>query len=159
MLRELIRRELSAARLEPIKKEELEAVSTEITETLRWCSSSPRPELCDEYSKIISKSINAISQTRLMKASFTELNEELEESSFLRSIKDLTSIYYFLFFSGLVTHDMKVAVKLKKPLILEGRLRDKGIVTYLDVREALFLAAMNYVELLPLTLTSGLFTS
>ncbi|MCD6324028.1 MAG: hypothetical protein J7L55_02845 [Desulfurococcales archaeon] len=148
MLRDLIRKELSSATLDALSHEEVEEVSAEISDTMRWCGATPKPEICTRLEAILRTVVKSLSDARLMKQSFSAIPDKSVDSKLLSVIKNLARKYYALALSGIMTHDGKVPIKFKQAIQIGMHTFEPHSLTYIGILDALLLEELGVAEVL-----------
>jgi len=147
MLRDLLRKELSSSEPVKIAKDELELMTEEISQAVAWCSVNPLPESCMNLYRTLEELFKGLARSRFIK-SLTKQSPQSLDHRFFRTVDDLLVRYYRILVSGLTTPELEVPVIISKGLEVRGRVRDRGVVIYLHLLEALLLENLGIVEIL-----------
>ncbi len=148
MLREVIRKEITSVKLNELTYEDVDRISTELTETAKWCSVTPTPETCHTLGKVIEAALNSLSDVRLMKSTFTAPKDGSIDAKALSLAKNLVVRYYTLALSGLMTHDGKVPVKFNESVRLGRSVFERNSLTYVEALKAILLEELGVAETL-----------
>ncbi len=147
MLRELLKKEISSSKPVEITKEELESINEEVSQTAAWCSINPIPDTCLKLYKSLEKAFKGLARGRFIKSHGQYASESLDSRLF-RTADDILIKYYKILFSGLATTDLEVPVLIRRSVEIRGKIRSKGVVTYLHLLEALLMEKLGLLEIL-----------
>jgi len=147
MLRDLLRKEISSSKPAELTKDELESINEEVSQTIAWCSTNPIPDTCLGLYKSLEKVFKGLARGRFIK-SLGQYTAESLDSRLFRTTDDILTEYYKILISGLATTDLEVPVVINRSVEIRGRVRSKGVVTYLHMLEALLLEKLGILEIL-----------
>ena len=147
MLRDLLRKEIGSSKPVDLTKDELESITEEVSQTIAWCSNNPIPDTCLNLYKALEKAFKGLARDRFIK-SIGQYSEESLESKLFKTADDLLIKYYRILMSGLATPELEVPVVINKSVEIKGKIRGRGIVTYLHLLEAILMKNLGFVDIL-----------
>ena len=159
--RDIKMKELSSILINELLQEDLQRISREIitkllntfSEAIVWCSENEKLDICMEYSRLIlriSKIMSLIRFSKIIESKSIPNNSF--DADILSTVYSVANKIYEVLCCLPIDDFLNVAVEIKKPFKDNKIMHIPGFVTFIPIKKALLLEAIDLVKILEIPL-------